>query len=133
MMVTCGIIVTDGESFLICHPTNSKWWDLPKGQKDPGESDAETAIREMREETGLTAAEDDLVHLGVFKYRPKKDLSLFRYRVEEMPDPKALRCESKFQAGMNWIAEMDAFLIVDRQTCLDKVNPSMRKVLEGLI
>lgn len=132
-MVTCGVLVTDGERYLICHPTNGKWWDLPKGQKDPGESDAETAIREMHEETGIVATEDKLEHLGVFKYRPKKDLSLFMMRVDTMPDPLLLRCFSKFQNGMHWIAEMDAFLVVDRQTCLDKVSPNMRKVLGQII
>lgn len=29
-------------------------WALPKGQIDPGESPAETAVREVREETGVT-------------------------------------------------------------------------------
>ncbi len=30
-------------------------WDLPKGHVDPGETHRETAIREVEEETGLTA------------------------------------------------------------------------------
>lgn len=29
-------------------------WDLPKGHCDPGESDVQTALREMEEETGIS-------------------------------------------------------------------------------
>jgi len=31
-----------------------RYWDFPKGEVEPGESSLEAAIREVREETGLT-------------------------------------------------------------------------------
>lgn len=38
---------------LIIHRPNYDDWSWPKGKQDPGESLAETAIREIREEVGL--------------------------------------------------------------------------------
>lgn len=40
------------EFLLMRHP---KRWDLPKGHREPGESDRETALREMEEEIGVPA------------------------------------------------------------------------------
>jgi 8-oxo-dGTP pyrophosphatase MutT (NUDIX family) len=37
---------------LIFHK-GGKHWSFPKGRKDPGETDLETALRELKEETGL--------------------------------------------------------------------------------
>ncbi|MGK5441044.1 NUDIX hydrolase [Micromonospora sp. URMC 105] len=41
------------------HPRLGTWWELPGGGTDPGETYAETAVRELREETGfvVTAAQ----------------------------------------------------------------------------
>jgi len=35
-------------------------WDLPVGKADPGEAVTDTAVRELREETGLVVAPEDL-------------------------------------------------------------------------
>lgn len=35
------------------HPRLGTWWELPGGGMDPGETYAETALRELREETGF--------------------------------------------------------------------------------
>lgn len=37
------------------------WWVTPGGGMDPGESERQTAVRELAEETGLRVAESDLV------------------------------------------------------------------------
>jgi 8-oxo-dGTP pyrophosphatase MutT (NUDIX family) len=48
------LVHTDERDLLLLHQRNEDRWCLPKGHVDPGESLQETAIRETREETGLS-------------------------------------------------------------------------------
>ena len=41
---------------LLVHRPKYDDWSLPKGKRDPGESDEECALREVHEETGLVCA-----------------------------------------------------------------------------
>lgn len=50
-----GIVRNADDALLFIFRNN--FWDLPKGHVDPGETHLQTAIREVEEETGITALE----------------------------------------------------------------------------
>ena len=54
-----GVPVREGETgpeVLLVHRPRYRDWTFPKGKCDPGESDEDCAVREVREETGLVCA-----------------------------------------------------------------------------
>ena len=59
---SCGVIpyrlVGAEKEYLIVYQQGSKCWSLPKGHMEAGETEEETALRELEEETGLTAVLD---------------------------------------------------------------------------
>ncbi len=60
------VVVTDGEHVLLFADTDpgvpgSRWWTTPGGGMDPGETEEQTAVRELREETGLEVAASALI------------------------------------------------------------------------
>lgn len=59
---SCGVLpyrIVDGiREYLIVLEQFSKCWSLPKGHMEAGETEAQTALRELYEETGLTAQLD---------------------------------------------------------------------------
>ena len=64
--------VQDGQiEVVLCGKTAPEQWRLPKGTPDPGETLGETALREVREETGFEVqAVDPLDHISYWFVRP---------------------------------------------------------------
>jgi 8-oxo-dGTP pyrophosphatase MutT (NUDIX family) len=105
--MSCGVVVVNDEAeLLLCHVTGQNHWDLPKGGLNDGETPLEAALRETREETGLTLDAGALLDLGRLPYRARKDLHLFATRLPRI-DPGLLSCESRFSDSVT--GEMDGF------------------------
>src|SRR4051812_9669950 len=58
------IVVDDAARILVHKRTDNEYWSIPGGAMEPGETIAETIVREVREETGIEARVERL--LGVY-------------------------------------------------------------------
>ena len=75
---SCGFLIIRGNpvrEFLLMRHTDR--WDLPKGHVDPGETEMQCALRELSEETGITA--NDIETIDGFRF-------LLQYPVREKRD-----------------------------------------------
>jgi 8-oxo-dGTP pyrophosphatase MutT (NUDIX family) len=105
-----GVLVLEaGAELLLCHASGTRHWDIPKGMAEAGESSAQTAAREAREECGIELDVGDLLEIGRFDYRPDKDLSLHAALIDRI-DPARCICSSFFSDRWGRVRpEMDAF------------------------
>ena len=130
---SCGVIVTDGDRVLLGHATRSPRWDIPKGGAEPGENFAEAAVRELREETGLSAPPEVLVPLGVHSYLRGKDLALFAWKPRQLPDPKSSTCASHFALPNGaLLPEFDRFGLFPWDEALTRVGKNLARLLAAL-
>ena len=108
--VSCGAVIarrteTGREILLICH-ANGGHWGFPKGHVEANETETETALREIREETGLDVTLDTGFRT-VVTYSPKpgviKDVIYFagdeKIPVEEI-------------TGLHWASPNDAASLI---------------------
>ena len=74
---SCGAVlhrIQNGERvFLLIRHKNGGHWAFPKGHVETGETERQTALREIREETGYEA-EIDSGFREVVSYSPKKEV-----------------------------------------------------------
>lgn len=98
-------IVDDKLRVLLIHRTKYRDVTLPKGKVDPGETLAETAVREIREETGIRVALG--VPVGVSRYHmPSSKTKIVHYWAAEATDA-AVRTSTfvpnKEIAAIEWV------------------------------
>ncbi len=69
---SCGaIVIEDGKVLLVKH--NAGHWDFPKGHVEEGETEFETAIREVKEETNIDI-KIEKQNRYISEYSPKEDV-----------------------------------------------------------
>jgi 8-oxo-dGTP pyrophosphatase MutT (NUDIX family) len=129
MTITCGVLITNGPQLFICHPTNSKHWDIPKGRKEGWEMIGNAAVRELEEETGIVLSTSDIRYIGIWSYKPSKDLALFAHVTNSMPDLLTCFCPSTFEHLGQQIPEMDDWAVVTWDDAIAKMNSDLARVL----
>ena len=70
---SCGcIVMNDKKEILLIHH-NAGHWDFPKGHVEEGETEVQTAIREVKEETNIDVEVNEKYRYTV-EYSPKEDV-----------------------------------------------------------
>jgi 8-oxo-dGTP diphosphatase len=80
-----------GSVLLVKHTYGRLNWELPGGGGEANESPVETALREVREETGLVVT---ALHMTGYYYTPENDWLHFVFRCER-EDPEAVPCPDR--------------------------------------
>lgn len=133
--LSAGVIITDGLTILGCRPFGKQnlkhCYDLPKGHVEEGEDFKAAAIRETEEETGYIIHNPEaLIDLGRFPYIPTKDLYLYLYAVDSLPDTRSLKCTTYWDtAGGFQVPEVAGYKLIPIEE-LDWFFKSLSPVVE---
>lgn len=138
--LTCGLIVSSPAGWLLGHATGTPFWDLPKGQREPGEDPLDAALRECWEEMGLdmSSYRDQFLYLGKDRYNKKlgKTLALFSLRLPAPLDLSSCACQTLVATrGADPVPDMDDFAWVPHDRVERHLKPRMFKHLSrrGLV
>jgi ADP-ribose pyrophosphatase YjhB (NUDIX family) len=121
----------DRRELLLAHPTNAPWWgawSIPKGMVEAGESMIDAAIRETREEVGLTldrARIDPTEHRIAYidkKGRTTKIVVWFLADVADVADP--------LPASQLQLAEVDHASFFSAADADRRILARLRPILE---
>ncbi len=80
------VLVQSSSVYLVRHSYGGSGWSLPGGQKERGETYEETAVREVREELGVTLREVHYCGECYFTHHFKRD-TVHVYSAEPVGEP----------------------------------------------
>ncbi|MGA7147336.1 MAG: NUDIX hydrolase [Microbacterium sp.] len=128
-------IIEDKLRVLVIHRTRYRDLTLPKGKVDPGEMLAETAAREIFEETGIRVALG--VPVGVSRYRlPSKREKIVHYWAAEATED-AIRASAfvpnKEIAALEWVTPKKALARLSYPVDVEILETFMKLVSEGVL
>ena len=109
---SCGcIIINDRNEVLLIHH-NAGHWDFPKGHMEEGETEVQTAIREVKEETNIDVEVNEEYRYST-QYSPKEDV------IKEVIYFLAKNISDNRQAQLEEVSEVKWFSMKD---AIDKIT-----------
>jgi predicted NUDIX family NTP pyrophosphohydrolase len=113
-------------------------WSIPKGEVEQGDALLETALRELEEETGLTAGSAELVPLGQIRQKGGKIVHAWAVErdVEEGFKVRSNTFELEWPPGSGRrqeFPEIDEGLFFDVETARRKIKPAQEPFIDRLL
>ena len=110
---TVGCFIEYNDKFLIlhrhAHKSQGDTWGLPAGKVEPGESDEEAIIREIREETGYLALINDLESLGIHTFHfPDLEITFPTFRIK-LQKPIEVNHNAYEHQAFRWVAPEECY------------------------
>ncbi len=140
MVTTVATIIIDRKPriILVAHVTEHNFWSLPKGIQEENESMIATAIREVKEETGIdfeeVGAESPFTYHGTHAYIKGKARTVLSIEVDRKDLPR-LKCSSTFISDIDGEEkpEVDDYLWTNGDGVLSVVNKAQAVVLRPIL
>ena len=135
-----GVAIVYGKKILLVHPTNGSWvkpiMGIPKGKIEEGEDLIEAALRELREETGISISPDKLEPavqtVDVFNKEGQYKNSL-HYFICRISDLSEIGLDSiTVPKGQLQAKEVDWAGFIDIKEAYSKVSRSQLLILDRL-
>lgn len=120
-------------------PDGGRWWEIPGGGQDPGETSAEAAARELYEETGIESAEVGpcvwVQHaefdFGPYHFDQRERIHVAWCGVEEEIVPAHLEpLEAMAFTGARWWT-LDELMASDVRTLPPNLRDHLPDLIEG--
>lgn len=128
-VLSCGCIIKVANEILIAKPFQNKYWNLPKGKMEVGETEFETAVRETYEESNIDVSNAQYVtDLYRGEYLRDKDLHMFLVKLDTKPETK---CNSFFDYMGHSVPEMVDFKWVTLEESYNYLNKGLIEYLKA--
>ncbi len=112
-MRTVGCFLEYDGRFLILlrhsHKPNGDTWGLPAGKVDPGETDREAMLRELKEETGYKAMDKDLEHLKDINFGDRVSAYVFGAYKVKINEPYIMELEKAAHQDSRWVSAEECY------------------------
>ena len=120
---SCGCVVLNEKNQVLLIHHNAGHWDFPKGHVEEGETEVQTAIREVKEETNIDVEVNEKYRYTV-EYSPKEDV------IKEVVYFLAKNISNNKEAQLEEVSEVQWF---EFEEALDKITyDTSKQVLQKL-